>query len=106
MSKAYDRVNRKLLYRSLERICIPKEFIVLLKNSLEDQINKVLTNLGDTREYLMKNGIDQGEVISPLLWIIYYNPLFKRIKLSKESGYTIYTMEIDFTVNGKVIQSL
>ena len=25
MSKAYDRVNKKLLYRSLERICVPED---------------------------------------------------------------------------------
>jgi hypothetical protein len=53
---------------------------MLLRNSLENRKNKILTNLGDTREYIMKNGIDQGETISPLLWIIYYNPLFERIK--------------------------
>ena len=74
MSKAYDRVNRNLLYKALERIRVPDEFIVLLRNSLENRKNKILTNLEDTREYIMKNGIDQGETISPLLWIIYYNP--------------------------------
>jgi hypothetical protein len=38
----------------------------------------------------MENGIDQGEIISPLLWIIYYNPLFERIKTeAKGLGYTI-----------------
>ena len=39
----------------------------------------------------MKNGINQGETISPLLWIIYYNPLFERIK--KENVGAGYTME-------------
>src|ERR1043165_9284382 len=90
MSKAYDRVNRKLLYKALDRICVPAEFSILLRNSLEGRSNKILTALCDTNEYIMKNGIDQGETIFPLLWIIYYNLLFERIK--KENVGAGYTM--------------
>ena len=87
MSKAYDRVNRKLLFKALERIRIPAAFINLLKDALENRSNKILTAVGDTEEYIMTNGIDQGEIISPTLWIIYYNPLFERIKKNQELGY-------------------
>ena len=37
----------------------------------------------------MNNGIDQGEIMSPLLWIIYYNPIFSKIKKMKGIGYTM-----------------
>ena len=67
MSKAYDRVNRKLLFKALERIRIPTAFINLLKDALENRSNKILTAVGDTEEYIMTNGIDQGEIISPTL---------------------------------------
>ena len=87
MSKAYDRVNRKFLYKALRRICLPTEFISLLKNSLEGRTNHVITAVGNTDEYIMENGIDQGEVISPLLWVIYYNPLFERINYHQENAY-------------------
>ena len=89
MSKAYDRVNRKFLYKALRRICLPTEFISLLKNSLEGRTNHVITAVGNTDEYIMENGIDQGEVISPLLWVIYYNPLFERINNHQENAYKI-----------------
>ena len=77
MSKAYDRVNRKLLFKALERIRIPAAFINLLKDALENRSNKILTAVGDTEEYIMTNGIDQGEIISPTLWIIYYNLMLR-----------------------------
>jgi ribonuclease HI len=93
MSKAYDRVNRKFLFKALRRIQIPNEFIDLLNNSLEGRTNHVITAVGNTDEYIMKNGIDQGEVISPLLWVIYYNPLFEKINSYKENAYK---MEFDF----------
>src|ERR1043165_4883787 len=88
--KAFDRGERKILYKKIKRICIPTEFNILLRNSLEGRSNKILTTLGDTNNYIMKNGINQGETISPLLWIIYYNPLFERIK--KENVGAGYTM--------------
>ncbi|GBC09189.1 hypothetical protein RclHR1_08680006 [Rhizophagus clarus] len=34
----------------------------------------------------MITGIDQGEIISPLLWIIYYNPLLALLK-KKDLGF-------------------
>ena len=37
----------------------------------------------------MNNGIDQGEIMSPLLWIIYYDPVFSKIKKMKGIGYTM-----------------
>ena len=93
MSEAYDHVNRQFLYKALQRIRISDTFINLLKNSLENRTNHVITALGNTDEYLMKNGIDQGEVISPLLWVIYYNPLFERINNDKNNAYK---MEFNF----------
>ena len=45
--------------------------------------------MGLTQEYRMENGIDQGEIMSPLLWIIYYDPLFTKIKKIKDLGYTM-----------------
>ena len=45
--------------------------------------------MGLTQEYRMENGIDQGEIMSPLLWIIYYDPLFTKIKRIKGLGYTM-----------------
>jgi hypothetical protein len=59
-------------------------------NLLSDRSNRVITNFGLTESYLVKNGIDQGETITPLLWRIYYDPLIHQIaQLYK--GYTMKT---------------
>ena len=60
-----------------------------MENSLIHRMNRVITDIGLTDEYKMENGIDQGEIISPLLWIIYYDPLFTKIKKEKNIGYRI-----------------
>ena len=89
MSKAYDLVNRDNLWKAMSRIKIPYKFINIIRNSLINRRNRVITDLGITKEYNMNNGIDQGEIISPLLWVIYYNPLFSKIEKQTGLGYTI-----------------
>src|SRR5436190_6033320 len=87
MSKAYDLVNRNNLWRAMRRIKIPKNFIKIIEHSLENRTNRVITDVGLTKEYKMENGIDQGEIISPLLWIIYYDPVFIKIRREKGIGH-------------------
>src|SRR6185295_6756363 len=47
-------------------------------------------NLGLTNSYTVKNGIDQGETITPLFWRIYYDPLISKIA-NHFYGYTLNT---------------
>ncbi|CAB4407051.1 unnamed protein product [Rhizophagus irregularis] len=37
----------------------------------------------------MEIGIIQGEIISPLLWVIYYDPKFEGINNTNYGGYTM-----------------
>ena len=85
MSKAYDLVNRENLWKAMRRIKIPDQFIKIIENSLKFRTNQVITDVGLTNEYDMNNGINQGEIMSPLLWIIYYDPVFSKIKKIKVS---------------------
>ena len=67
MSKAYDRVNTHILKIALKRIKLPTQIIT------------VITEHGCSLFYDVHVGTDQGEVISPLIWIIYYDPLLCRL---------------------------
>jgi len=71
----------------MQHLKISEQFINIIKNSLKYRTNKVITDLGLTEEYNMKNGIDQGETMSPILWVIYYDPVFSKIKKQKGIGY-------------------
>ena len=64
--------------------------INILTNLLTDYQNQVISNLGLTNFYLVKNSIDQGETITPLFWRIYYNPLINIIA-SQFSEYSLST---------------
>jgi len=87
MAKAYDRVNIHMLELALKRIHIPGDLVRYIINLFINRKNKVFTAFGDTCEYDILTGIDQGETISPLLWRIYYDPLLCKIR-SLHAGYS------------------
>src|SRR3989337_579449 len=88
LSKAYDRVDLKILKLALSRIKIPTPCIDLIINLFTNRRNAVFTADGLSDLYNVKIGIDQGEVISPLLWCIYFDPLLCEVDKLKK-GYTI-----------------
>src|SRR6185437_7110835 len=45
--------------------------------------------IGLSQPLVAQDGIDQGEVISPLLWRIFYDPLLSRIQSDPRLGYTM-----------------
>jgi hypothetical protein len=88
LSKAYDRVDLTFLRKALDRIKVPTPFSKIIINLFTNRKNSVFTEYGNTDLYNIKIGIDQGEVISPLLWIIYYDPLLCEIQ-NQGLGYTM-----------------
>jgi hypothetical protein len=89
LSKAYDRVNIHMLQKAMLRLKLPTPFVNLITNIFTNRTNRVFTDVGLTDPFDMLVGIDQGEVISPLLWCIYYDPLLYEIE-RQELGYNLY----------------
>src|ERR1043165_6196891 len=89
MSTAYDRVNICMLQHAMNRIKLPPLFIHFITNLFTNRSNRVFTPFGLTDPYNILVGIDQGEVICPLLWYIYYDPLLSFIQNSTSLGYEL-----------------
>ena len=88
ISKAYDSMSSLALQKAMERIKIPTQIITILNSILANRSNRVITFYGLTDPYIVHDGIDQGDAISPLLWKIYYDPLLDAVKRS-DLGYTM-----------------
>ena len=70
-------------------------FNTLITNLFINRKNAVFTNVSLTEQYDIKIGIDQGEVISPLLWVIYYDPLLCEIQKQKLGYIMKHTIKSD-----------
>jgi hypothetical protein len=92
ISKAYDSMSGLAVQKAMERIKIPYKIIKLINCILENRSNRVITFHGLTDPYIVHDGIDQGDSISPLLWRIFYDPLLEAVRRS-DFGYIMSTDE-------------
>lgn len=67
LSKAYDRMDVKLLRLALDRLSIPSSIFSFFINLFSNRVNRIILEDGLSSEYRVLQGIDQGEVVSPLL---------------------------------------
>src|SRR5437868_7456118 len=89
MKKAFDSVSLKMMEKALKRIKIPDMITKFLINLYNKRKIKVITEYGLTKEFEAGDGLDQGEVISLLMWRIFYNPLLCTVCKEKDLGYKI-----------------
>ena len=89
MKKAFDSVSLKSLKLSLQRIKIPalgQSFIIDL---FDKRQTRIITALGLTEAITAGDRIEQGEVISPLIWRIFYDPLLTKVKKNTLLSYEL-----------------
>ncbi|CAB4436338.1 unnamed protein product [Rhizophagus irregularis] len=89
MAKAFDSVGMFPLQKALERIKIPTTIINFIINIYKDRKIRIITAYGLTDAFTACDGIDQEEVISPLIWRIFYDPLLHRIQEDESLGYSM-----------------
>src|SRR5260363_285750 len=87
MKKAFDSVSLAMLKLSLERIKVPLTIIRFIINIFGNRKVKVITHFGLTKDFIAVDAIEQGEVLSPLIWRIFYDPLLWRIQNDLSVGY-------------------
>ena len=81
--RAFDSVSLPSLLASLRRFGIPQELQDITTFMYEHRKAQVHTAFGLTDPFQPNNGLDQGDTLSPLLWIIFYDALLRRIDDSK-----------------------
>ena len=67
MKKAFDSVSLEMMKKVLERIKVSDSIIKFLLNLYNKRKIRVITEYSLTREFEAEDGLDQGEVVSPLM---------------------------------------
>ena len=89
MKKVFNSVSLRSLELAIQRIKVPrigKKFIMALFDKWQ---TRIITAIGLTEPITAGDGIEQGEVISPLLWVIYIDPLLTMLNKINPSPYRI-----------------
>ena len=74
-ARAYDRVWRDGLYAKMARLGIPACTIRWLKAFLSDRRARVRWGTTTSSTRVFKEGLPQGSVLAPLLWLCYVNDI-------------------------------
>ena len=79
-SKAFDRVSHLKLFSKLLEKNLPPTIIRLLFSWYRDQKSSVLWNKTLSENFSVSNGVRQGGVLSPILFIVYIDELLTRLE--------------------------
>ena len=86
---AFDSINLNMLIKSMKRIKLPDKFNKISTNILQNKETKIINKHNSPNKIQIKSGIDQGDSISPLWWIIFYDPLISKLeKTSSNNNFT------------------
>ena len=96
-SKAFDRVQYGTLFEILQKRRMPVIVIRLLLDMYTRQSTCILWNGSRSTVFDTKNGVRQGGVLSPILFCVYMDELFTRIR---KSGYGCHVGHISYAVFG------
>lgn len=88
IAKAFDSAPIQAIQKSFERINCPNKLTQLVINLFSYREVSINTPSGPTNPFLVNNGIEQGETLSPITWVIFYDPLIT--KLSKHTKVNSY----------------
>ena len=82
LKKAFDTVNHSLLLKKLENFGIRGQVLSWFSSYLKSGTQCVIWKNRISNELLVKNGVPQGSVLCPVLFILYFNDFVDACKLS------------------------
>lgn len=83
LEKAFDRVDRNHLWRILheEYYSVPTKLIRAIRSIYSQCTSIVRTHKIESREFSIDSGVRQGDVLSPLLFIIFMDKCFRDVNI-------------------------
>ena len=100
--KAFDCVQHTILLEKLKHQNLDNSVLGWVQNYLSGRQQRTLANNVYSEYETVLQGVPQGSVLGPLLYIIYANDIKKRIK---HSGFTFYADDTVIYTKGKTFRT-
>lgn len=83
--KAFDSVPHHAIRETLQHYHLPPQAVNMIMELYKESKAQVLTPYGPTTPFTITRGVKQGDPLSPILFIIFFNPLLTT--LNQQEGY-------------------
>ena len=100
-SKAFDCANHRLILAKLKAAGFHDDALSWILSYLLDRKQMVKTDLGESRWVNIKNGVPQGSILGPLLFLVLVSDLYKSVCHGK---YHMYADDTQLYYHCKVNQ--
>ena len=102
LSKAYDMVWQQKLIITMKETGVPQQFLQWIFNFLQNRQAKVRLNNAEGKSMKIRQGLPQGSVLAPLLFLFYINTLAPR--LPKENTNSFFADDITILSEAKTLK--
>ena len=88
-SKAFDKVDHKLLLQKLQKIGIQGKIYEWIRSFLNNRKQRVIVDGEASESAEVKSGVPQGTVLGPVLFLIFINDITEAIEYSDFSLFAM-----------------
>ena len=85
LTKAYDRVDRQLLWKILERLGVPTKMLAAIKGLHEGARGRVKVDGVMSDWFELSVGLRQGAIFSPTLFNIFFGEIIRQMRIQFKS---------------------
>ena len=100
--RAYDRVWRAALLAKLARLQVPAHVIAWIKGFLSDRRARVRWGAVSSNWKVFQEGLPQGSVLAPLLWLVYMNDIDQDIPADVQAS--LYADDVAILSTGRSLR--
>ena len=104
-ARAYDRVWRDALYAKMGRMGVPGCVTSWIRALLSDRRARVRWGTSASRWRVFQEGLPQGSVLAPLLWLVYCNDIDDRLRTGdQEPLVSLFADDVALLATGRSLQ--
>ena len=100
LEKAFDTVPREMVMATLRRMGVPEAEVRMVEGTYEKTTARVVVGEGASEEFEVKNGLRQGSVLSPLLFIAVLDLISRNTVMKDAMKKLLYADDLALVANG------
>ncbi len=89
LEDAFGSVQHQLIMHGFQRFDIPVPIQNYIKELYDNISGKVVTKDWTSSEFKFKKGVYQGDPLSPIIFLMSFNPILEKLSSYKERGYCL-----------------